>query len=675
MADPQKVLVELPDKRRGFIPRTKLDAAVAAGARVIQEQQQPMQASMSADVGPGVFSRALDATGRFIQSAGDVVDPRPVLDALTSSGQFTGKNPVQAFGQMGNSMAEAQGDQLFKARDAWSKGNMADAVRYGMGYLIPLLGPAINHAGDLMAQGKIAEGLGETAGLGLSVAAPAKMQQAGHIPVRPFMTPTLTQAEAAAVAFADAKGIPVDLAMRTGNRWVQNAKTVLQNTLGAGEISKRAQQRQVAALDQTAQQLADQVYPQPVSPAQAGESVRGGVQAEILKHNTEAASAYDQVRQAEADPANARQVQMGLAVTPQAQADLDALSMSQAGKPFDKLTPAQQQSVLSLAQSAGVAVAPQPVMQTVSLPVDLRNVKNEMAPIYQSLIRQMPIAQQRASSGMKAIGNIMDAPDYLPVSLADADLSAIKAAARGADMPELRTLSQGLAARAVESFEDAVQDGVANAGPEVAAARNTGRQATALKYDAAQVLKQMRDEPVQLFQQLTYAGDSGVEFFKQVASQVPAEMPRLGRAYLQGLFEDAMQSGEFRGSQSLMKRWNALGKQTKAILFNPAQVQDINNLMRLAEMQARNPNPSGTAHVLALSGQGALALTNPLTAAKVLIAPAVLAKLMYSPKASRMLTQGFKIPIGNRAAATMAFQNLMAEIAKVDRDQAQEQKR
>ena len=233
MADPQKVLVELPDGRRGTIPRANLNAAVARGARLIQEEQQPMQASMSADAQPGLFSRALDATGRFLQSAGDVVNPKPVLDALTGSGQFTGKNPVQAFGQMGNSMAEAQGDQLLKARDAWSKGNTADAMRYGMGYLIPLLGPAVNHAGDLMAQGKVAEGLGETVGLGMSVAAPAKMQQAGHIPVRPFIRPTLTQAEAAAVAFGDAHGIPVDLAMRTGSKWVGNTKTVLQNTLGA----------------------------------------------------------------------------------------------------------------------------------------------------------------------------------------------------------------------------------------------------------------------------------------------------------------------------------------------------------------------------------------------------------------------------------------------------------
>ena len=823
MADPQKVFVELPDGRRGAIPRASLEAAVARGARIVQDEpqqptQQPMQASMSGEAAPGVFSNALEATGKFMRSAGDVVNPAPVLDALSGSGQFRGKNPLQAVGQVGNSMLEAQGDQLTKARDAWGKGNYTDALRYGMGYLIPMLGPGINHAGDLIAQGKVAEGLGETAGLGLSVMAPAKMQQAGHVSVRPFIRPALNQAEAAAIAFADASGIPVDLAMRSGSKWVQNAKTLLQNTITGNGISRREQQKQTTAIGAESQRQADQVYgsamspevagdhvglalkdraaaetaavatnatnlsdrvyPQPVSPQQAGETVRGGLQAEVMNRNTAAGQAYDIVRQAEADPANARSLQIGTARTLQAQADLDGLSMSLAGKPFDKLSPAYQQSILATAQSVGISVAPMPVMQTVPLPVDLRNAKDALRPIHQSLERQMPVAQQRASTGMKSLQNIMEAPNHLPVSIADADLSAIKAAARGADLPELRTLSQGLAARAVQELEAAVQQGVDQAGPAVGAARDTGRAETVAKYRAGTVLRDLPKEDVQAFGKLTYSADSGVGFLKQVAAEIPNEMPKVGRAYLQsiieeaakdgdingatllsrwqrlgpqtratlfkdpklvasidgfvqraatksniadvvgklhtepvrvfqrlttsddaalaflkqvaqevpgempkvgraflqGLFEEAAKSGEFTGSKSLTKRWEALGPETKAILYrNPRHRQDIGNLLRLAEMQSDNPNPSGTAKVSSLVSQGA-ALTDPTTGALVLIAPPILAKIMYSPKATRLLTQGFKIPLGNRAAATMAFQGLMAEIAKLDRDQERERK-
>lgn len=816
MADPERVFVQLPNGRRGTVPRSNLDAVVAMGAKVIDDPPV-QQASMSADAQPGLFSRALDATGRFMRSAHDVVDPKPVLDALTGSGQFLGKNPVQAFGQMGNSLLEAQGDQLSKAQDAWSKGDTAAAMRYGMGYLIPLLGPAANRAGDLLRQGNYAEGLGETFGLGLSVLAPtpAKMQKAGQVSVRPLLPPRLTPVEAAAVKFAHDRGIPVDLATGTGRRWIDNTKTVLKNTLGASGASRKAQQVQAVALQRNAEQLADQVYPQPVtpdvvgegvaraiqdraaaeqralaanadalqnmvypqpvSPQQAGETLRGGLQAEVMDHNTAAGHAYDVVRAAERDPANKREVQLGMVRTPKAEADLNAASMAQTGKPFDKLTPRDQQRVISLAQQVGLEVAPVPNMQTVPLPVDLRKPKSALKPTFDFLERQMPIAQQRASTGMKALGNIIAAPDHLPLSIVDADLSAIKAAARGADMPELRSLSQGLAAKAVQELEDAVQQAVSQAGPEVGAARDVGRAETAAKYRVGKVLQDLREEPVQAFAQMTYSADTGIGYLKQVESEIPKEMPKVGRAYLQsiieeaakdgdingttllskwqrlgpqtratmfqnpqlvksidafvqraaaksniadvvgrlhsepvriferlttdndaalaflkqvslevpsempkvgrafleGLFKDAMQTGEFTGSKSLLNRWNALGPETKKILFrNPQQRQDIGNLLRLAEMQARNPNPSGTAHVLALMSQGAAALTHPVTAAKVLIAPPTLAKLMYSPRATRLLTQGAQIPIGNGAAATMAFQNIMAEIAKIDQDMA-----
>ena len=680
MADPQKVFVELPDGRRGAIPRASLEAAVARGARIVQDEpqqptQQPMQASMSGEAAPGVFSNALEATGKFMRSAGDVVNPAPVLDALSGSGQFRGKNPLQAVGQMGNSMLEAQGDQLTKARDAWGQGNYTDALRYGMGYLIPMLGPGINHAGDLIAQGKVAEGLGETAGLGLSVMAPAKMQQAGNVSVRPLIRPALNQAEAAAIAFADASGIPVDLAMRSGSRVARATQGVLDNVLGSGQIAQRAKKAQATALAKTGARMADEVYPQSIVPQQAGETVTGALEAEVLNRNTAASQAYDIVRQAEADPANERQVQVGQGRSADAAMNLDGFSQSLAGKPFAKLTPEEQKQIISTVQSTGLDVGLAPVMKTVPLPVDLRNAKAQLKPTHESLIRQMAVAQQRASTGMKSISNIMDAPEYLPLSLADADLSAIKSAARGADLPELRTLSQGLAARAVQALENAVQEAAEAAGPEVAAARNIGRAETTAKYRVGDVLRQLPKEPVQVYQKLTYAGDSGVKFLRQVASEVPSEMPKVARAYLQGLLEEATKSGEFAGSKSVMKRWQELGPETKRLLYkNPKMVEDMDSFFRLAEMQSRNPNPSGSGYIASLSGQGAVALTDPINAAKVLLVPAVLAKIMYSPRAAKALTTAMRVPVHNRTAATMAFQGLMAEIAKLDRDQEPERK-
>jgi len=687
MADPQKVLVELPDGRRGAIPRGSVEAAVARGARIVQDEppqptpqptQQPMQASMSGEAAPGVFSNALEATGKFMRSAGDVVNPAPVLDALSGSGQFRGKNPLQAVGQVGNSMLEAQADQLTKARDAWGQGNYTDALRYGMGYLIPMLGPGVNHAGDLIAQGRVAEGLGETAGLGLSVMAPAKMQQAGHVSVRPLIRPALNQAEAAAIAFADASGIPVDLAMRSGSKWVQHAKTLLQGSMTGGLISRTEQQKQTAAIGSAAQQQADEVYPRPITAQQAGEGVQNAVPERARQMSNEAGHHYGNLREIESRPENLRTVQVGMAKSPEAALELDAFAKSQTDKPFSKLTKEQQASVYKLAQLSGVQLADQPVMETMAVPVDVRNLKElaggpleDLKQLYKSAD---PETAKMRGQEQAMLQSIVDGPDFKSASIADRDLSAMKAASRLDDGQIVRNEKQGMAARTVQELYDQVERSVAEAGPEALEALQSGREAFKSQKSAEAVANKLLKEPVQVFQQLTYQGDSGVAFLKRVAAEVPSEIPKVGRAFLQGLFEDAMRTGEFTGGKSLTKRWEALGPETKAVLVpNPRQRQDISNLFQLAEMQSRDPNPSGTAKVASLVSQGA-ALLDPKTAAFVLIAPPILAKLMYSPKATRLLTQAFKIPIGNRAAATMAFQGLMAEIAKVDRDQERERK-
>jgi hypothetical protein len=675
MADPQeKVRVQLPDGRIGSIPRANLDAARSRGAKVLDAGPAgPMQAGMAGggEEQPGLMESALNTTGKVLGAIGDTMDPTPVLKAITSG------DPVKEVGKLGTGILDAQADQLHKAREAWGKGNHLDAVRYAMGYVIPMLGPAVNAAGDDMQQGRYAEGVGKTVGLGLQLATPAKMQQKGGINVRPVLKSQLNPAEAAAIAFADENGIPVDLAMRTGNKAVGNVKTIVQNTIPGAAVSKKAHGAQSAALAGKGGQMADAVHPFPVSPQQAGEGVRGGLEAEVLRHNTEAASNYDTLRQFEADPANARQVPVSTGRTPQGEADLNAFSVELAGRPFAKLQPHEQSAVLRTAKAAGVDVAERPILEEVALPVDLRTAKAELAPVVQRLQRGMPIAQQRASTGMKALTNILEAPDFLPTSVADSDLGAIKAAARGADLPELRTLSQGLAANAVQKMEDAVADGVGAAGPEASAARNAGRAATAAKYDTAAVLRQLREEPVQAFQQLTYAGDSGIQFLKDVYKQTPNEMPKVGRSYLQGLLETAAQSGEFRGGKQLLNEWQKLGPETKKVLFrNPMMIQDMDNFFRLAEMQSRNPNPSGTAHVLSMTGHAGsatgLLLTNPAGAAAVALAPYVVAKMLYSPKAARALMNGMRVPLANKPAASMAFTNIMAIAEKLQKEEAGE---
>src|SRR5690606_6768605 len=250
------------------------------------------------------------------------------------------------------------------------------------------------------------------------------------------------------LAFAEREGIPVDAATATGSRVIRTVQNVTdRGTLGGALVGDRARTAQTQALRATSDRLAERVHPTAVTAEQAGEGARATLQRRIADLDAEADTAYGQLRAMEADPANTRTVRMRVPMT----------------------------------DSSGVTKL-EVVSMDMPLPVDLRSVKRALSPIYERMKRQLPITVQRASPGFKAVENVMQSYDYMPASVVDADLSAIKELARGADLPELRTFSQGLAAGVVKELEDAVQAAVAQAGPEATAARNLGRQATARKH-------------------------------------------------------------------------------------------------------------------------------------------------------------------------------------------------
>src|SRR5262245_62077434 len=115
-------------------------------------------------------------------------------------------------------IAGAQGEQFSKAKEAFSKGNYLDAARYTAGWLIPLLGPAANAAGEKLAAGEYAEGLGETLGMGAQVAMPAAIAKVKSLRVAPKVKPRLNPVERAAIQFGEQEGVPLDVATRTGNQ-------------------------------------------------------------------------------------------------------------------------------------------------------------------------------------------------------------------------------------------------------------------------------------------------------------------------------------------------------------------------------------------------------------------------------------------------------------------------
>lgn len=291
--------------------------------------------------------------------------------------------------------------------------------------------------------------------------------------------------------------------------------------------------------------------------------------------------------------------------------------------------------------------------QTIQAPVDLRYVKQTLKPIYDRLMKAYPVAQQEASRGLKALENVVNGPDYMSLSEADFNLGAIKSIAR-ADIPELRTLSQGTALGAVKQLESAVMLAAENLGPEALAALQAGRKATIAKYGAAEVLEALRAEGVGAFGQATHAKDAGIGLLRDVAKLAPAELPKIGRAFLDELIGKATAEGGFQHAAAVAAKWQNLGGETKRLLFrDPGYLKDLDNFFLLAKKMAESPNPSGSALVGSVGAGVAHVALHPLTGIPLQIGQGAIAKFLHSPAGVRILTKGFRIPAANKAGAAL----------------------
>lgn len=305
-----------------------------------------------------------------------------------------------------------------------------------------------------------------------------------------------------------------------------------------------------------------------------------------------------------------------------------------------------------LPPDAGAVAHPLGRMESMGLPVDLKMAKTMLRPVADQMHRQLPLTQAQANPGLKAIDNILSGPDYAPLGQVDRDLSAMKAVARS---------QGGLAKLAVKHLDQAVRDAATKAGPDVLQALETGRAATVAKYGAQAVLDKLRDEPRQVFDQLTRPKDTSVEQLKAVAELAPSEMPKIGRAVLEDLLQGATDKGGFSNTDRLYARWQGLGPQTKQILFGePALVHDLDRFFLLAKKAAENPNPSGSGYMVSLAGQGELLIHNPVAGTVAQVGLGALAGLLRSQRFVRALTQGFQIPLtrGMAPAASVAFSQI-----------------
>lgn len=543
------------------------------------------------------------AVGRFLGGVWDAVNPLPM--AQRAFDIATSDNPAAGIAATGMQILSPLA-RLKNVKDQYQKGGATGAANE-IAASIPLIGPASEHASQRMKSGDVAGGLGEVTGLIGSAAAPevaaSALGKVGRAIPRAMKNPN--PVEASALEYVQSRGVPVDAGTMTGNKAVQGAKYLADRTVGGSVVAGQAAQQEAKGLATLGEQLAAKAAPKAETPLSAGEAVREAASKRISDLHAEASKNYQELRKLEAQNV--------------------------------------QRVITGTAPSKSGLVRAMSVTEDMGFPVQLRPVKQALKPVLERIERQMPIAQQQASAGFKALQNIVNGPDLAPASVVDADLSAIKTIARGADRPELRDVSQGLAAAAVKQLDEAVQKAVSQGGTDATRALQQGRQATKAKYLTAEILDALNREPVRAYRQATAAKDAAITQLRELQAIAPKEVPKLGRAFLDDMLTTATSEGGFKGAQKMAADWERLGPQTKKILFaQPGLVPELDKFFLAAKRLSENPNPSGSGGIVSIGTQGYLLLTHPLLGGAMQLGGAALAKVLRSPHATRMLTEGMR---------------------------------
>lgn len=563
--------------------------------------------------GPAKTEGALSRLG---SSFWEGIGGKAVMDILggASRDPARAKKTMEAAKGIVNALANEPSrvlSELSKSGDAMIHGKIPDAMSH-LGQSVPIVGAAAGQVQHDFENNDYASGFGHALGLLLPFAVGA-LPKGAKVPVTPkIINPNAI--ESAAIEYLKSEGVPISAAVETGSPYVRGVQKMADTTPLGAVVASKADAATTAALKTTADRLANRAHPSPVVPEQAGAGVVSALEAKGAGHGIDANTAYADFRKIESDPANLKTVTVG----PPKQVPSGVLDAS--GNPIMKSLPNTQD---------------------IPLPTDVRAIKDRLRPIIEDMDKWMEPAKRTASAGYQAAKSIIDGPDYIPASQAEAGLGGLKQLARdGAGR------NAGMAKITIPRLQSAIDDAVSAAGKDAVDALHSGRAATAAKYGVQSVIDQLRSEPVQTFRQMTYQKDAGIDLLRSVAKEVPGELPKIGRAYLEDLFSKAQAQGGFDGAQGLWSQWNNLGPNTKQMLFrDPQLVANLDKFFLGAKKIAEHPNPSGSGVVSWIAGQGALAVTHPVTGVPYLLGAGALSKLMHSPSGVRMLTRGMKVPV------------------------------
>lgn len=612
---PKTVRADLWDAKSAETPTPSSSAKPNAGGGWSLEHN-PLSDTL-AGIGSGVISTGVGAYNLARKIPG--VDQ--VLPAPNTYVQGLTKAPASLAGSAGR-FAEQAGEFMVPMGKVAKAAEAAPlAVRLAAEALAAGGISGVQTGGNVPAMAESAATTGVLGGVGAAIPAGAKAALAKAISnsVRPLSE--------GAQALAQKYGVPLTQGMLSGSRTIQAVEKMVGHSVAPDLYEPILAQAQ-EGLNKGAQDLAGNLTTDKFS---AGQKTLDAMLGTAQDHEHTAATEYANLAAAEADPANTRVVQVGT-------------------KPNPSQDPTGPERI--------------PDLQPVGLPTDMRPVKAAIAPEIANLERAMTPAQRNMDPGLTALKNIMARPDALPASVAERDLGYLKDINRSDASPQAKRL----ATIAANALQPAIDAGVSVGGADTLDSLQNARGSWAARSSILDNIRGLtagdvtgRTGQVNVVNKLTHPADASFPALEQVLNAAPNAGEEIGKAFLgDRVFGKLAQDGaDFTTPNQARNIWNQLGPRTKAALYTPETIKNVNDFLELSRRVAENPNPSGTGVVNTLLKAGVL-ITHPVQGAAAFAFGRNIAKVLYNPEAANNLRVALEqagSPAGSQALR--AVQSIM----------------
>lgn len=162
------------------------------------------------------------AIGRFARNAGEMLNP---ITMIKGAAQMV-RHPMDTY----ESMVDQSAQQFTKAREAYDRGGLSEAMGHAAAGAVPMVGPIAADIGEQAASGDYAGAAGATVGL---LAGPKIIKEAVKLPARiPAARAALERGAAARVADVMSPKASTQLARRMGEKAETIAPQILKENRG-----------------------------------------------------------------------------------------------------------------------------------------------------------------------------------------------------------------------------------------------------------------------------------------------------------------------------------------------------------------------------------------------------------------------------------------------------------